>query len=112
MSYPPSVAFAGNASLPISNQMTFMLSGQRRHTLPVDFMSAVGYSYELNGLRLTLKDSNIVAGSKFSYGSGTWNDLQYYNLTYTVPEDLDAVPFVQFEFEKIKIKAKRHEEEL
>jgi len=86
--------------------MTFLISGFNGVTLPADFLSAqTNYTHTLPGLKLTVS-GNVPTntgdgGRSFIYGVGTLNDQSYYNLTYVIPEQLEGVPTITFEFEKL-----------
>ncbi|KAJ8084619.1 hypothetical protein PM082_003393 [Marasmius tenuissimus] len=113
----PSInAVASNTTLAVSfpeplpdvsraTEMSFRFGGVRRpdFSLPADFMSAVNYTYDLPGLRLTLKEGNVFGEGytrSFKYGTGTWNDETFYELLWTIPSEGEP-PSVVWEFEKI-----------
>ncbi|KAK7026850.1 hypothetical protein VNI00_015392 [Paramarasmius palmivorus] len=98
ISYPPSKAFPSSDG-PSSNTMTFLFSGHNFVTLPADFLA--NGTGELPGLSLRVS-GNVLNGTRtFQYGSGTINDLRYYDLTYTIPSDLEEVPTITFSFRKV-----------
>ncbi|ESK90726.1 hypothetical protein Moror_4112 [Moniliophthora roreri MCA 2997] len=96
--YPPSRAFPSKDQFS-SNIMTFLFSGFNFLTLPADFLA--NGTGELPGISLHVL-GNILNGTyTFLYGSGTINDLQYYNLTYIIPPALEEIPTITFLFEKV-----------
>lgn len=79
--------------------MTFLISGFKHVTLDTDFL-ANGRS-NLPGLELTVSGNVPEKGMRsFIYGSGSINDLMYYNLTYLFPGSLLA-PEIVFSYKKI-----------
>ncbi|KAG6909244.1 hypothetical protein DXG01_001426 [Tephrocybe rancida] len=99
ISYPPSRAFP-TFTTGLSNVMTFLISGFRLVTLSEDLFA--NGSAVLPGLKLTLTGNVVDAGQRlFAYDKAVpINDLQYYNLTYVLPEGLE-VPEIVLTFEKI-----------
>ncbi|KAJ6455479.1 hypothetical protein C8R45DRAFT_1036459 [Mycena sanguinolenta] len=96
IAYPTSKAF--NSTL-TSNVMTFLISGFPHVSLSADFLA--NGTGVLPGLRLEVSGNVANGGTRtLVYGSGTINDLSYYNLTYAFG-DFGAVPELTIAVEKI-----------
>ncbi|KAG5651479.1 hypothetical protein H0H81_008510 [Sphagnurus paluster] len=99
IAYPPSRAFPELATGK-SNVMTFLISGFRRVSLGADFLA--NGTGTLPGLQLRVSGNVAEKGKRlFEYGVGNLNNLAYYNLTYVVPDGLEGVPEIVFEFKKV-----------
>ncbi len=81
--------------------MTFLFSGIAGVSLPIDFL-ANGVSTDLSGIRLSVSGNAVSGNRTFVYGSGSINDVSYYNLTYTIPElGAEEEARIVFGFEKV-----------
>ncbi|KAF9004872.1 hypothetical protein BDZ89DRAFT_1049334, partial [Hymenopellis radicata] len=99
ITYPPSRAFPDDATS--SKVMTFLFSGITGVSLPSDFL-ANGISADLSGIRLSVSGNAASGNRMFVYGSGTINDVSYYNLTYVIPElGAGEEARIVFGFEKV-----------
>ncbi|KIY67025.1 hypothetical protein CYLTODRAFT_462105 [Cylindrobasidium torrendii FP15055 ss-10] len=96
--YPPSRAFPEHSTT--SNIMSFLFSGVYKTTLTQDFLANGTAVY--SGLKLTVS-GNVASGNRtLVYGQDAINEVSFYNLTYTIPDDLgDEVPTLIWEFEKL-----------
>ncbi|KIY52468.1 hypothetical protein FISHEDRAFT_35228 [Fistulina hepatica ATCC 64428] len=100
IAYPPSRAFPDNSTT--SDIMTFLISGITNVTLPGDFLSN-GSSYDLPGLRLSVS-GNVASGSTtLLYGASPDDVYNYYNFTYTIPENLTDTPVLVLSYEKLPV---------
>ncbi|KAJ7731725.1 hypothetical protein B0H16DRAFT_1772439 [Mycena metata] len=101
IAYPTSAAF--NSTL-TSNVMTFLFGGFPHLSLPANFLAVANGTSTgtLPNLRLTLSGNVVSAGTRtLVYGTGSINDLPYYNLTYAFGDLGGAVPQIVIAVEKI-----------
>ncbi|KAF8875318.1 hypothetical protein BD779DRAFT_1563870 [Infundibulicybe gibba] len=99
ISYPPSSAFPHLPPSPGSNAMTFLISGFRGVSLGEDLLKNGTALFP--GLQCSVSGTATSVGLRtISYGDGTLNDLPYYNLTYTLPENFTGVPEIVFSLKK------------
>ncbi|THU86169.1 hypothetical protein K435DRAFT_970410 [Dendrothele bispora CBS 962.96] len=106
VSYPPSQAFPGPNATVISNSMSFLFSGIKGVSLGNDFL--MNGTAELPGLKLTVGGSVVNAVNEgkgnrtFVYGEEDLNNFLFYNLTWFFERsELEEIPEVRFEFEKL-----------
>lgn len=83
--------------------MTFLISGFQGVSLNSSFLANA--TADLPGLRLSVSGNAVTDGVRsFVYGSGTINNLMYYNLTYTLPGDVwEKVPEIVLQFEQLDL---------
>lgn len=80
--------------------LVLLISGIPGHPLGSDFGSEG--NFDMPGIRLSFS-GNVASHASRSllYGATTLNDLVYYNLTYTIPDDFGQVPELIISFEKL-----------
>ncbi|KAJ7588100.1 hypothetical protein C8J56DRAFT_860795 [Mycena floridula] len=97
LSYPPSRAFPGDGIE--SDVMTFLIGGINGLSLDEELLA--NGTATLPGIQLKIS-GNVVNGSRsVTYGTGTINDLAYYNVTYVIPDGLTETPRIVVGFVKL-----------